>query len=364
MEPEFSRREVIAAGAAALGIAAAGANAPALPLGGAGDRDRVLAELLEAGRKQHPMYGGGLANHLPMELFALHALGASAERLRAFAAGYSRQLDPFPSGGPAITEADWRARLGQSDALPGFVSFFQAELREHGRGAALRGLLGAFAPSPASELFHPLIRCAYGVEFGDDAEIAHALGYWAIRPYPLGSLEESKGGEPDFAALLARVRATPALVGAKLGGGSNPERMQAAARLEGFAEIAGSLDVGADALERMSRSVLQLYASTRSFVALHALTSTHALRLLLPYFPDRELALRYHAQGLLAAYVRMGAPAFETSFPSEVPAWEPTIAKAITSDDDHDAKFVHACRSEDAARPDELYRLAAARRVE
>jgi hypothetical protein len=370
MEPELSRREVIAAGAAALGIAAAGASAMPLrgasanPLRGDGDRERALAELLEAGRRTHPIYQGGLANHLPMELFALHALGASTERLRAFAADYSKRLEPFPAGGPPVTQADWRARLGQADALPGFLAFFQARLREQGRQAALRELLGDFAPSLASELFHPLIRSGYGVGFGDDAEIAHGLAYWAIRPFPLGALEKSKGGEPDFAALLARVRATPALARPAPAGGSNPERMKNAARIEGFAEIAGSLEVGADTLERIARAVLQLYASTQSFVALHMLTSTHALRLLLPYFPERELALRYHAQGLLAAYVRMGAPSIETSFSAEAPEWEPTITKAISSDDDHDAKFVYACRSEDAAHPDALYRLAAARRVE
>jgi len=363
MDQHPSRREVLAAGAAALGITAAAANAHTSRPGDDEQPARALAELLARNRQNHPIYGGGLANHLSMELFALHALGASAERMRAFAAGYSTRLEPFPGGGPAVTKDTWQKQLGQADAVHGFVGHFSGQLKTDGRETALRALLGSFAPSMASELFHGLIRTAYGVEFGDDAEVAHGLAYWAIKPLPLGPLEHAKGGEPEFAALLARVRATPALAKATLTGNSNPQRMQQAAQLAGFAEIAGSLDVREDTLEQMARAVLALYASTRNFTALHALTSTHALRVLLPFFPERELALRYHAQGLLAAYVRMGAPACDSSFPAEAPPWETTIAKAIASDDDHDAKFVYACRSEESARKDALYRLAAARRV-
>jgi len=363
MDQQPSRREVLAAGAAALGITAAAANAQANRPPGDDERARVLAELIAQNRKNHPIYQRGLANHLSMELFALHALGASAERMRAFAADYSTRLDPLPAGGPAVTKDTWQKQLGQADAVHGFVEFFGRELRERGREKALRDLLGSFAPSMASELFHGLIRTGYGIDFGDDAEIAHGLAYWAIKPFPLGPLEKAKGGEPSFAALLARVRATPALASATLSGNSNPERIRNAARLDGFADIAGSLEVREDTLEQMAQAVLALYASTLNFTALHALTSTHSLRVLLPFFPERDLALRYHAQGLLAAYVRMGAPAFDTKFPADAPPWEATIAKAVASDDDHDAKLVYACRSEEAARKDALYRLAAARRV-
>jgi hypothetical protein len=358
MDQQPSRRELFVAGAAALGAAAASRVTRG------DERDRVLAELLAQNRANHPIYGGGLANHLSMELCALHALGASAERLRAFAAGYGKRLEPFPKSGPPVAKSDWRARLGQAEALPGFVDFFQAELREQGREAGLRALLPAFAPSLASELFHGLIRSAYALRFGDEAELAHGLAYWAIKPMSLGALEHAKGGERDFAALLARVRATPALAGAKLTGDSNPDRMRQAAALEGFAGIAGALTVEEDTLERIARTVLALYASTRSFTALHALTATHALRILLPCFPERELVLRYHAQGLLAAYVRMGAPAFETSFPAEAPTWEAIVGKALASEDDHDAKLVYACRDEQSVHGGELYRLAAARRVQ
>jgi hypothetical protein len=139
--------------------------------------------------------------------------------------------------------------------------------------------------------------------------------------------------------------------------------LKQASELEGFADVVHALDVGEGTLDSIARAMLSVFASTRDFTALHAVTSTHALRVLLPWFPDRDLALRYHAQALVAAYVRMNAPRIDARFDAEAPSWETIDTRAIASEDDHDAKFVYSCSQEQAARGDALYRRAAALRL-
>jgi hypothetical protein len=351
--------------ASAQAAACCAASQDAAPRPPDSDVQATLARLLAANRElYHPIWGDGFANHLSMELCALAALGATSQRLDEFSNSYSQNLIAFPRDGISVSKDTWRAQLGNADALRGFARYFAGELRSRGRDDVLREVLGVFAPSISSELFHCLIRTAYGVQFDDDDEVAHGLAYWSIKEQPLGALSESQGTEYDFASLLARVRATPALAGARFTGSSNPGRMQQASRLEGFATITDSLAVDDKTLDRIARATLELFAATRNFTALHAVTSTHALRILLPYFPERALATRYHAQALIAAYVRMGAPTFEVRSSNAAAPWDATIAKAIASADDHDAKFVYACRDEQSARGGELYRIAAARRVD
>jgi hypothetical protein len=362
MGDELSRREVLAAGAALAGSYVSPAKAARGEA--AMDGDATLRELLARNRGMHPIYRGGLANHLSMELCALAGLGATSERMSVFSASYSRRLDPFPAEGRAVSKDTWRQHLGQGDALHGFTRYFAGDLRERGREVVLRDVLATFAPSVSSELFHCLIRTAYGARFDDDEEIAHGLAYWSIRPQPLGPLAPEAGQEREFAALLARVRETPGLAKAELRGNSNPGRMKQVSRLAGFPEVVNALEVDEGTLDRMARAVLDLYVSTRDFTALHAVTSTHALGILLPYFPDRELALRYHAQGLLAAYVRMGASEIVPQSAADAPSWDAIATKAIASEDDHDAKFVYACREGQSARGDALYRRAAALRMQ
>ena len=363
MDSEPNRRDFLRV-SAAVSAALVCARAPGASQEAADDgRLAVLRELLAFNGTKHPIYGGGLANHLSMELCALYSLGASAERLRTFAESYGTALVPLPEGGPDVEPEDWRGALGKPEALPGMVRMFAEQIRRRGRDAVLREALAEFAPTVASELFHCMIRTAYGVQFEHDRDVAIGLAYWALKPLPLGPLDAKPGGERDFAAVLARVRETPALKNARLTGNSNPGRMRQAAELAGFAEVVNAYAIDDDALARLANAVLDLYATTADFTALHAVTSTHALRVLLPYFPDRERTLRFQAQGLVAAYVRMGAPAIETCFASDAAPWEAIVARAFPSSDDHDAKFVYSCREEERAHGGTTYRFAAQRRV-
>jgi hypothetical protein len=56
----------------------------------------ALVDWLARGAGFDCEYGGGLSNHLPMALWALHRLGADEARIDSFARGYSTRLAPAP----------------------------------------------------------------------------------------------------------------------------------------------------------------------------------------------------------------------------------------------------------------------------
>jgi hypothetical protein len=67
-----------------------------------------------------------------------------------------------------------------------------------------------------------------------------------------------------------------------------------------FDAAVAALDVKAGALDGIAEVALRLYLASHEITTLHGVTSTHALRLLLPYLEQPELALRRQFQAVLA----------------------------------------------------------------
>ncbi len=361
MNTRPSRRELLAAGSGLVGAAAwsrglgVKAEDPEAAL--------TLRRWLAWNRERHPEFGGGLSNHLSMALCALYDLGAGAPRLEAFAKRYSSQLEPFPTAGERVEWARWTESIGDGDALHGFVQLFEARIRERGGEEVLRECLLQFVNNIGAAAFHCAIRCAYAVRFRDDLELAHGLGYWAIQPTLLGGLPEMVGDEVEPLVLLAHARDSKSLGRQRIDGGLITEEMSAAARLAGFDAVVGRLRVDEGTLARIAGAAVGIYAATRDFTALHTVTATHAVRILLPYVGDQRTAMKRHWQALVAAYVAIGTPAIDLDEGGEPPGWDALLAAAVASDDDHDVKLADTCRQEEAAYGSLRYRRAASRRL-
>lgn len=336
------------------------------------DRAGTLQSLLAKNRGLRPEFGPGYSNHVSMGLYALTALGGSAEQLRAFADDSWGPLEPLPrEPGPSITRESFRSQLGQRSALNGYRSLFERELGQLGRAAMLQRYLPELLPGLGAAAFHPLIRSGYGVRFNDDGEVVDGLAYWAIAYLPLGPLGESAAGqepETEPRQLLRRLRA------ARHGkGGSNQGRLildhlRSAAAVPEFAGTVAALAPREDTLRKLALLALELYAETRgNFTALHAVTGTHGLRMLWPHVAQRELAVRYLWQALVAAYLTVGAPELGEAPPSggdrRAPDWAQIVAKAVSSTDAHDLKLVDVAREEGAFYQEPAYRRAAALRL-
>ncbi len=288
----------------------------------------ALSIALDQAQAYAPEYGGGMSNHLPMALTALHRLGADAGRLGEFASVYARRLEPAaPSG---VTP--------RFSGLPMLANRWPA---------LLPGIGGA--------AFHGLIRTAYAVESGHVGEMAAALAYWSTRCAPLPA-PLPKLGERTVEDWLAQIE--DRLAGWTSDKRSIFGRMLEAARLTAFSGAADGLNLAPDTLQRLSAAAADRYLQTRNFTVLHLITSCHALRVLLPWINEPETALRWYALAYAAGWVASGAQPSVASRIESRP-WVDVSARAIGSADDHVIKLVYTCREEAAHYADDRYQRVA-----
>lgn len=353
-----------AACATFVGSAQAGGEAPSATHAGApAAKNPALDALLERNHGLRPDYAGGLSNHVSMGLYSLVALGASSAQIQRFAEVHWARLEPLPrEPGPVVSAESWKAQLGRREAINGYRAFFTTAIARDGRDATLRKYLPDLLPGVGAAAFHPLIRTGYGVRFGDDREVSDGLAYWATTFLPLGALGPA-GTEREPRALLASAHRTPALAGRELPGHLINGKMKSAAELREFRPIADALAPSDATLAALAAASVRLYIDGGDFTALHAVTGSHAFRLLQPYIPAPELGLRYFWQAQLAAYVSIGAPGVVDPPSARVPSWDDSLERARASTDEHDIKLVDVAHQQGSFYGDPLYRHAAARRL-
>lgn len=321
-------------------------------------RERLRA-LLAEDRAFDPEYHGGLSNHLPMALVALAELGADDARLVEFAARYGKRLQPMRELGEPMPWKSWKGGLGRPASFGALLGAFDRRLRERGRDEVLAESLPVLVPSLGALLFHGLLRTAYAVRVQDDEELAHGLAYWATAAKPLRSLPPptAAAGSP---LELARAAWADRELSGPIRGGPSIERMRTTASRAGFdAKIAGA-ELGDDR-SALAEMALATYRGTGDFIAIHLVTGTQALGVILPYIADHDAALRWHWQSVLAAALTIDPP--RTPDAIEPPSWAAIHARAIASDDDHDVKLVDACTQDRELGDDIAWRHAAALRL-
>jgi Questin oxidase-like len=310
----------------------------------------TLHALLSHGEGFDAEYASGLSNHLPMALMALHRLGADATRLQAFAKAYTERLRPAPAAQTWPAGDPWRERFGQPEAYSAYRHFFREWLTYEDASVVLQTALPALMGGCGGAAFHGLIRCAYAVQAMHAGELADALAYWACRHLVLAPAPK-KAGTLGLAEMLAALPTARA--------GDAPlifQRMKAVAAQRGFASAAQQLRIDALTLQELAQHAATLYAHSGDFVALHLVTSAHALRLLLPFVDAPELALRDYALAYSAAYA---AAAVKPGVAPKLRTWATIVKAALASSDEHVIKLVDSCREEQAAYGGTVWRQAA-----
>ena len=320
----------------------------------------TLATLLDEGVHFDAEFGGSLSSHRPMALAALARLGAGPDRLRQWATRYEQQRlhaapppEPWPAGDP------WPPRLGDVHAWPAYRGFFADWLEQEGVADVLTPVLPQLMQGCGCAAFHGLIRVAYAVHSARRAELADALAYWACRwwPVPMQQAVDAAADTDDVGALLAVLR--PQTGGHRL----IALAMADAASQRGFAATVSRLVIDERSLPTLARRTADDYARSGNFVALHLLTSAHAVRVLLPFLDgprqQHEAVAAYwraFACGHAAACLKLGR------LPRALP-WPQIVERAIAQDDDHVIKLVDSCREQQAAYGGDAWQLAATRAV-
>jgi hypothetical protein len=332
------------------------------PAAAAPARRATLRELLAENRARDPEFGGGLSNHQSMALGALAKLGADDARLAGFADEYASRLRPLRDAAPLVSD-DFRASIGSPPALVGLVHRFEADLAARGRRALLAEVLPALMPGVSGGAFHGLIRTAYALDAEEDAELAHALAYFVtvaepLRELPAPRAAASLGPTASFARAEADPRLKRGFHGVRI-----VDALRPAAEQPLIDDVVADLHLGETTLDELASFALDVYMRTLDFTAIHMVTSTHAIRLLLPYLPEPDVALRYQFQALLVASLTIAASQNVPRPGPTLPSWSALTARALDSKDDHDVKLVFTCREEASVRAPDAYRAAAALRL-
>lgn len=295
-------------------------------------------------------YGGELADHLPMSVSALARMGADASRIADFTRAYvaEKALRPLDE-----RDAEYlaRARMRERIAHESREAVLRAELR------SLQAGLGAGA-------FHALIRAAYGVADANDEEIAAALTYWREAALDLGvAVVPIETTRFDIVAKLRDARERLGHVPQTLTG-LIADRMAGVARDPAFAAVVGRPCFSSSSLAEIAALSVRMFSVTLNFTILHAMTATHAMRILLPLSDEPDAFLQSLWRAYVAAYVSAGAAEIAEAVsvdPARVPSWEVLRTVACASNNEHVIKATYTAWSEDAVYHDPAYRIAIAR---
>lgn len=310
-----------------------------------------------------------LANHLPMVLEALGRLGASPDRLEAYAEHYNRvhAVPQMPARVAPLSNQTWRSAIGDRSREADLRDFFASEVSRLGGGETIRLYMPDLAQGVAASATHGLMRLAYAVRRRDEAEIGIALGYWAATylAFPVRTGTAKAGpvelvlemhGNPDF----ANITVSSTLLWKWI------EHM---GTLPQFQKLLSRMDPEQTNLESLRQASLALYAGTMTFEALHAVTGCHWLRLVWPFVDAPGALASYWWENVLALYARIGLPALpdtealEAMRQQPLPPDQDIAAAAVASDDEHDHSLVFSAFEEFALTGDRLYKVVAARRV-
>lgn len=318
----------------------------------------TLHQLLDRNLHLAAEYGGMMSNHLPMALQALHALGASDQRLTAYADRYALRFEGLPKARAAEPLDDWQDALGRIDAFDALHTSFLAALQQRGVDGVLREVLPRLWPGVVAAAFHGIIRTAHAVQAEHQGEIAAGLAYWAARWQALPAA--TGGSEPmPFAhwcqhveAAALQTRAKGSLIAARIG-----QPVHTAA----YAQLADSLAIEPTLLPQAADWVASLYARSGNFTVLHMVTGMRAVRVLWPWVDDGPAVAPLLVRALTAAALASNLELLDDE--PELLPWERLRASALLDDDEHVIKLVHACIESHALQNAGIYQQAASRAV-
>ena len=302
---------------------------------------KVLNNLLKKIEIFHPLYGDRLASHLPMELCALYQLGASDEKLESTYQVSAKKLEVVVKNRANFPIDEITQDLGNSEKYQGYLNYFQNKIDSLGVKEVLKITLSILLPGISASAFHALIRLAYGIEFKNKNEIAISLAYWYAEFQSFELSNETT--EEKLENILLRFSTT----------GENYQ-FSPCIIVDRMSEISDVM-----------RSKESIFQPKENFTLLHAVTSCHALRVVLPFVENKELALREFWKAILVAYLSTGL-SFSIGKKEELELdcdFNEVITLALKSSNSHTIKLVYSCFREYQMQYEPLYYFIAQRAV-
>lgn len=310
-----------------------------------------------------------LANHLPMVLEAMGRLGASPQRLDAYAEHYTsvHAVPEMPARLVALSARNWRSAIGDRSREADLRDFFASEVARLGGAETIRLYMPDLERGVGASATHGLMRLAYAVRRRDEAEIGIALGYWAATY--LAFPTRTGVGKVGPVDLIVKMHGSTSFSDITVSSTLLWKWIEHMGTLPQFQQLLGCLAREEITIQTLRSASLALYAGTMTFEALHAVTGCHWLRLVWPFLDAPETLASFWWENVLALYARIGLPslpdteALEAMRNLPLPPDEEIAAAAVASDDEHDHSLVFSAFEEFALTGDRLYKVVAARRV-
>ncbi|MBW8186239.1 questin oxidase family protein [Shewanella nanhaiensis] len=312
---------------------------------------KLLDLLLEKSGHYHPLYGDGLATHLPMVLTALDLLNASSIKLQHTFDESIKGLEEIGSLESVISVNGIDSNLGNSESFRSYLTYFKSELEQCGTQAVLKKSLPILISGVAASAFHGLIRLAYAIEANCQSEMAIALAYWSAE-YQSFELNEETTNE-SLESILTKL--SPLGENHKFSPGLIVDRMSEIGILlkrNGSVTQPNIIDIST-----LREFTIKSFYLSDDFTLLHTVTGCHALSIVLPYLEDKQTALRELWKAIVVAYLSTGLRYQDkeiTTVENNI-NFSPIIEKALKSEDSHAIKLVYTCLCEYKNWNDPLY---------
>ena len=323
------------------------------------EESNKLETLLEKSGYYHPLYGGGLAMHLPMVLVALERIHAPNTKLIDTFNESIIGLERIGGLDKVTAVNSIEEQLGHSESFRAYLKYYKHELATLGTQAVLKKSLPILIPGVAASAFHALIRLAYALEANCQSEVAVALAYWSAE-YQSFELNEETTAE-SLESILTRLSALGEEF--EFSPGIIVNRMSEIGDLlkdKACVVLPNSMDIS-----DLRELALKSFYLSDDFTLLHTVTGCHAFSIVMPYLENKEAALKELWKAILVAYLSTGL-SFKNIEIQTVEGdvdFSPIIQGARTSDDSHVIKLVYTCLSEYKKWGNKLYFEIAQRAV-
>ncbi|KAF2277509.1 uncharacterized protein EI97DRAFT_375261 [Westerdykella ornata] len=336
-------------------------------------RARSLKHLLKANHANHSILYNQLRfhNHAPHLLGSAYLLGASHEELHDIYEKEAEELEPWSDSPGEISKDDWRGFLGKREYQRAFVDFFEDQLVAkrydwkllldeylfQGREPLINGIIAGLA--------HPLIHLGYAYELNSRTVAIEALAlaaccYNSLHKY-IDDPAYTKPGEfrsQSLLDILNKVREDKRFDGLydhRSGDISKVLVDKEGPLLEYW--NAWELTDPTAQFRELQRTATAVFLATEppasakfDFFLVHLLTSSHAVRILLPLVPHEHHVslLRQWWLFTLAVYIAQTRPAIDLELIEgygRLRDWESIRVAAVSGEHRSDAHFVKALRA-------------------
>ncbi|KAH7399431.1 hypothetical protein BKA66DRAFT_451804 [Pyrenochaeta sp. MPI-SDFR-AT-0127] len=343
-------------------------------------RPRTLKHLLKANHANYSIIYHDLRfhNHTPHILGSAYLLGGTAEHLNEIYEKEAEELEPWQDAPGEITVDDWREFLGQREYQRAFIDFFEDQLVS--RKYDLKNLLDEFllgGKEPLingliSGLAHPLIHLGYAYELQSRSVAIEALAlgscfYGSLHKYiddpkyTKPSPHRATEHETDLLDLLNKVRKDKRFDGLYDHRSGDISKVLEE-REEAFLEYWNAWEIvnPKDQFHAAQTTAVGLLVGTAApedgskfdFFLVHVLTSSHAIRILLPLIPAKfhVSLLRQWWLFALAVFIAQTRPQIDydqsnQTYNPKAKDWKYVVHKALDGPHSKDAHYVKALRA-------------------